>query len=263
MMIAAGTTLVGDGRTRARRSAFRVSRRSLRCRTDAALALRRDRGVVTSETVELVHREALIPLAGGALPADVVTPAAPLGAVVFAHGSGSGRRSPRNLQVARHLNVRGLATLLFDLLTPEEAAERANVFDVPLLVSRLERATSWLLSEPEGLHVPVGYFGASTGAAAALWAAAELGDTVRAVVSRGGRPDMAMPRLGEVRAPTLLIVGGADELVLELNREAGKRLRCEWELAVVPGAGHLFEEPGALERVAELASGWFVRRLPG
>jgi putative phosphoribosyl transferase len=204
-----------------------------------------------------------IPLEFGSLAADLVTPVGePAGAVVFAHGSGSSRLSPRNTQVARRLNASGLVTLLFDLLTSEEELDRRNVFDIPLLVERLETATNWLRHRPEALGLPVGYFGASTGAAAALLAAADLGDEIRAVVSRGGRPDLAAPRLERVQAPTLLIVGGADEAVLELNREAAARLRCEWELAVVPGATHLFSEPRALEKVANLAAEWFSKHLP-
>jgi putative phosphoribosyl transferase len=212
--------------------------------------------------LELLRRTAAIPLELGSLTADLVAPVVePIGAVVFAHGSGSSRLSPRNVQVARHLNENRLETLLFDLLTPEEELDRGNVFDIPLLVDRLETATSWLRRRPEALGLPIGFFGASTGAAAALWAAAELGHEIRAVVSRGGRPDLAAPHLGLVQAPTLLIVGGADDAVLELNREAATKLRCEWELAVVPGASHLFAEPGALEEVAELAATWFTKHL--
>jgi len=212
--------------------------------------------------IELIRREVAIPLGGDELPADLTIPPRPAGVVVFAHGSGSSRRSVRNVQVARRLNVAGLATLLFDLLTPDEALDRANVFDVPLLAGRLETATAWLRREPAAAGLPLGLFGASTGAAAALWAAADLGDDVRAVVSRGGRPDLAGPRLSLVRAPTLLVVGGADVVVLELNREAAGQLRCTWELSTIPGATHLFEEPGALERVSELAAAWFTTHLP-
>lgn len=208
------------------------------------------------------HREVTIPAEGVALPGDLALPVTPSGAVVFAHGSGSSRLSPRNIEVAYVLNRAGLATLLFDLLTESEAVDRANVFDVPLLARRLEAATRWLRAQPETGRLPVGYFGASTGAAAALWAAADTGIDVRAVVSRGGRPDLAAPRLPLVRAPTLLIVGGADEVVLVLNRTAFADLRsCEHELSIVPGATHLFEEPGALERVAELATDWFAQHL--
>ncbi|HUI48616.1 MAG TPA: phosphoribosyltransferase family protein [Acidimicrobiia bacterium] len=181
--------------------------------------------------------------------------------VVFAHGSGSSRHSPRNRFVASVLNRAGLGTLLFDLLTPAEEHDRANVFDIPLLARRLVEVTVWLRTQPEGRRAVIGYFGASTGAGAALWAAAESDAEVRAVVSRGGRPDLAAPRLGDVRAPTLLIVGGDDTLVLALNREALAEIRCEARLSVVPGASHLFEEPGTLEMAAELARDWFVDHL--
>ncbi len=184
------------------------------------------------------------------------------GLVIFAHGSGSSRLSPRNRDVAAVLNDRGLATLLIDLLTPTEAASRANVFDIPLLAGRVVRAANWAAGDPEVAALPVGFFGASTGAAAALWAAADLGDRVRAVVSRGGRPDLAGPRLGEVGADVLLIVGGRDEAVLALNRDAQRALRVPSELAIVPGATHLFEEPGALEDVARRAADWFADHLP-
>jgi putative phosphoribosyl transferase len=195
------------------------------------------------------------------LAGDLRLPEAAAGLVIFAHGSGSSRLSSRNRQVAAALNEAGFATLLFDLLTAEEELDRANVFDIGLLAERLLAATGWARDEAEIGVLPVGYFGASTGAAAALRAAARLGAGVRAVVSRGGRPDLAAESLAEVLAPTLLIVGGADRQVLELNEAAAKLLRCEREVAVVPGATHLFEEPGALERVAELAGGWFARHL--
>lgn len=196
------------------------------------------------------------------LPGDLTVPHRAGGAVVFAHGSGSSRLSPRNVSVARALNRAGLATLLFDLLTAAEAEDRANVFDVLLLGGRLGAATRWLRDQPGAGGLPFGYFGASTGAAAALWAAADPAVDVAAVVSRGGRPDLAAPRLPSVRAPVLLIVGALDMAVLDLNREAMRSLTGETELAVVPGASHLFEEPGALERVAELAAGWFTRHFP-
>ncbi|MFB7135524.1 phosphoribosyltransferase family protein [Streptomyces sp. NPDC056237] len=183
------------------------------------------------------------------------------GVVVFAHGSGSSRHSPRNRFVAAGLNRAGLGTLLFDLLTEEEESDRANVFDTGLLARRLADATGWLPGQPETEGLAVGYYGASTGAAAALWAAAETGARIAAVVSRGGRPDLAGPRLPAVTAPTLLIVGGHDQLVLDLNREAQARLRCENRLAVVPGATHLFEEPGALEKVTDLACDWFADHM--
>ncbi len=183
------------------------------------------------------------------------------GAVVFAHGSGSSRHSPRNRYVAEVLNNAGFATVLFDLLTPEEEGNRANVFDIALLASRLVYVTAWLASQPDTASLPVGYFGASTGAGAALAAAAHPGVKVAAVVSRGGRPDLAGDSLCEVHAPTLLIVGGRDKLVLELNRQARAAIPAECEIAVVPGATHLFEEPGTLERVAMLARDWFIDHL--
>jgi len=183
------------------------------------------------------------------------------GVVLFAHGSGSGSRSPRNRYVAGVLNEAGLGTLLFDLLTPAEEADRANVFDIELLAGRLLQATEQVREEPTVAGLPIGYFGASTGAAAALWAAAEPGGDVAAIVSRGGRPDLAGARLADVRAPTLLIVGGHDEQVVELNQEARRRLRCASQLEIVPGATHLFEEPGALDSVAELARDWFTAHL--
>jgi putative phosphoribosyl transferase len=181
--------------------------------------------------------------------------------VLFAHGSGSSRNSPRNRFVADVLADAGLGTLLFDLLTPEEEQDRANVFDIGLLAGRLGDATRWLHDQPGLAGARIGYFGASTGAGAALWAAAEPGIDIAAVVSRGGRPDLAIPRLTAVRAPTLLIVGGRDGVVLEMNREAQQHLRCENDLAVVPGATHLFSEPGTLERAAGLARDWFTRYL--
>jgi putative phosphoribosyl transferase len=207
-------------------------------------------------------REALIPCASGPrLAGDLLLPERPSGLVLFAHGSGSSRRSPRNREVASALLAEGLATLLFDLLTPREELRRANVFDVPLLAGRLIEATRWARAQPELAPLPIGYFGASTGAGAALWAAAELDGEIGAVVSRGGRPDLALARLGEVTAPVLLIVGGGDTVVLDLNREALAALRCPAELEVLPGATHLFEEPGALEEVARLAALWFGRQL--
>jgi putative phosphoribosyl transferase len=183
------------------------------------------------------------------------------GVVVFAHGSGSSRHSPRNRFVAGFLNDAGLGTLLFDLLTVEEEYDRANVFDIELLARRLVDVTRWLRAQPGVRCLPIGYFGASTGAAAALWAAAADDVDVAAVVSRGGRPDLAGPKLAAVTAPTLLIVGGNDHVVIELNRGAQTRLRCENRLAIVPGATHLFEEPGTLQLAAELARDWFVAHL--
>lgn len=180
------------------------------------------------------------------------------GLVLFAHGSGSSRHSPRNRHVAAALNANELGTLLVDLLTVEEETDRGNVFDIRLLANRLTDVTNWLRTAPETSQLPIGYFGASTGAAAALWAAGAPDSPVAAVVSRGGRPDLAIPRLALVRAPTLLIVGGADEVVLHLNRIAKSHLRCENRLEIVPEATHLFEEPGALEAVSWLAVDWFT-----
>jgi putative phosphoribosyl transferase len=197
------------------------------------------------------------------LAGDLTLPSNPVGIVVFAHGSGSSRLSPRNRFVAQALNGGALVTLLFDLLTPAEELDRANVFDVEMLTGRLVETTHWLGTRPELRRLPIGYFGASTGAAAALWAAAQLGNAISAVVSRGGRPDLAAERLAEVRAPTLLIVGGRDDVVLALNRQAQAQLECVNALEIVPGATHLFEEPGALDRVRVLARDWFVRFLRG
>jgi putative phosphoribosyl transferase len=194
------------------------------------------------------------------LMGDLSAPQRARGIVVFAHGSGSGRLSPRNREVARALNEAGYATLLFDLLRPQEERDRRNVFDIALLSGRLAAATTWLRGRRELEELPLGYFGASTGAAAALTAAAALDSEPRAIVSRGGRPDLAL-ELGAVQAPTLLIVGGADHQVLELNRLAQRELRAPSELAIVPGATHLFEEPGALEQVSRLAIDWFDRYL--
>ena len=181
--------------------------------------------------------------------------------VVFAHGSGSGRHSPRNRFVASTLQQAGLGTLLLDLLSPGEELDRANVFNIELLARRLTAATGWLGSQPDTAACSVGYFGASTGAGAALWAAAEQGEKIGAVVSRGGRPDLAGPWLARVRAPTLLIVGSADHQVLELNRRAQAKMRCPNRLELVQGATHLFEEPGTLEQAAALARDWFVQHL--
>jgi putative phosphoribosyl transferase len=203
------------------------------------------------------------PAPGARVAGDLRLPEHPAGLVIFAHGSGSSRLSPRNRQVAEALNEAGFATLLFDLLTEEEELDRANVFDIGLLAERLLAVTRWVEEEPAVAGLPIGYFGASTGAAAALSAAARLGGEVAAVVSRGGRPDLAAESLEDVVSPTLLIVGGADWQVLELNEGAARLLRCEREVAIVPGATHLFEEPGALERVSDLAADWFSRHLAG
>lgn len=184
-------------------------------------------------------------------------PDQPQGVIAFAHGSGSGRFSPRNQFVARHLEAGGFATLLLDLLTPDEADDRRKVFDIDLLADRLLLAQDWLSKHPRTIGLQVGYFGASTGAGAALQAAARKPEMVRAVVSRGGRPDLAGPFLSHVTAPTLLLVGGADGPVIDMNREALVLLTCPKQLVIVPGATHLFEEPGTLEQVAERALRWF------
>jgi len=205
--------------------------------------------------------ELAIPVGSVLLPGQLVIPTDVSGVVVFAHGSGSSRHSPRNRLVASVLHDAGLGTLLFDLLSPVEELDRTNVFDVDLLAGRLVEATTWLRGRLGERGPAIGYFGASTGAAAALWAAGHPGMDVAAVVSRGGRPDLAEPRLGAVTAPTLLIVGDRDTAVLALNRDAQTHLRCDSELALVAGATHLFEEPGALQRVAELARDWFARHL--
>ena len=206
--------------------------------------------------------EEVEPAAGEVRLAGYLTvPEDAAGIVVFAHGSGSSRHSPRNRYVARVLTEAGLGTLLFDLLTPEEELDRANVFDIGLLTHRLTQVTAWLHTQPRAARAAICYFGASTGAAAALRAAAEPGAGIAAVVSRGGRPDLARPRLAAVTTPTLLIVGGRDEVVLDLNRRAQAELRCENHLAIVPGATHLFEEPGTLAAAAALARDWFLSHL--
>jgi putative phosphoribosyl transferase len=207
------------------------------------------------------QRQVEIPAPPVHIAGDLTVPTDAAGLVVFAHGSGSSRKSKRNRQVAAGLNERSFATLLLDLLTVEEELDRANVFDIELLSRRLVAATRWAGDQDDTGALPVGYFGASTGAAAALCAAAELGESIRAVVSRGGRPDMAGECLERVTAPTLLIVGGADRTVIALNEQAAARLRAPHRMEIVPGATHLFEEPGALERVAELAADWFAQYL--
>lgn len=204
-----------------------------------------------------------IPAAGVTLQGDLALPADARGVVIFAHGTGSSRLSPRNRYVAQVLHQAECGTLLFDLLTEREAARRAAVFDIGLLAARLQAATRWLRAEADVAQLPLGYFGASTGAAAALVAAAEEGETIGAVVSRGGRPDLAAEALPRVSAATLLIVGGEDHGVIELNQQAYRELRAVKRLDIVPGAGHLFEEPGALERVAKLAADWMARYVAG
>ncbi|MBZ0232579.1 MAG: dienelactone hydrolase family protein [Deltaproteobacteria bacterium] len=210
-----------------------------------------------------MHETFSIPTGDTTIEGDLATVDRSHGTVVFAHGSGSGRFSPRNRHVARTLQSRGLSTLLVDLLTlEEERSERLTRhlrFDVDLLARRLVGVTRWLTTLPAHAPLPIGYFGASTGAAAALIAAAHDPTRIAAIVSRGGRPDLAATSLAEVKAPTLLVVGGSDSDVLILNRRAQMAMRAECQLEVVPGATHLFEEPGALDRVARLASEWFLR----
>ena len=209
-----------------------------------------------------IESEVAIPVGTVRLEGSLAWPAGAKGIILFAHGSGSSRHSPRNRYVAGVLQEGGFATLLFDLLTAAEDRDYATRFDIPLLTSRLLAGTAWVDRQPTAAGLPLGYFGASTGAAAALAAAAEAGSRVRAVVSRGGRPDLAgAAALARVTAPTLLIVGGEDTVVIGLNRDAFARLACEKTLTIVPGATHLFEEPGTLEQVATHASRWFGRWL--
>ena len=209
-----------------------------------------------------VARDVAVPVEGGALAGRITRPSSARGLIVFAHGSGSSHLSVRNRFVATRLNEVGLATALVDLLTADEEGDRALVFDIDFLTERLMGLTRWLHEQPDLAGLPLGLFGASTGAAAALAAAAHLGDAVSVVVSRGGRPDLALASLPGVTCPTLFIVGGADTTVLELNREARAELSCSSDLLVVPGATHLFGEPGALEAVADAAADWFVDHLP-
>ena len=213
-------------------------------------------------TKDNTYRElAKIPADGVTLEGMLVLPEHARGVVLFAHGSGSSRLSPRNNFVAQNLQDAGFGTLLTDLLTKEEDATYENRFNMDLLTWRLERATQWVTEQPRCASLAVGYFGASTGAAAALNAAATLGSSIGAVVSRGGRPDLAMEALPSVQSPTLLIVGSLDDVVIELNRQAYAKLKIEKHLAIVKGATHLFEEPGTLQEVARLAAAWFKRHL--
>jgi putative phosphoribosyl transferase len=219
--------------------------------------------MTTQHTIS--HGEVSIQVPEGVLGATLVVPSSAQGLVIFAHGSGSSRFSPRNRLVARELNEARFATLLMDLLTSDEDRRDELTaefrFDIGLLARRLGAATQWATQQFADESLPIGYFGASTGAAAALVAGADAGDAIRAIVSRGGRPDLAGDALPRVTAPTLLIVGGEDRPVIEMNQRAQDRLRCESELVIVPGATHLFEETGALEKVAELASEWFSKYL--
>ena len=227
-------------------------------RGGTATGARPDAEQASPDAPVAVDTEVDVDVGGFALPGHLTVPEGAVGTVVFAHGSGSSRHSPRNQFVADQLNAAGLGTLTFDLLTDAEARDRRNVFDIGLLASRLVLATDWVRGQHAVADLPVALFGASTGAAAALVAASDPSRPIAAVVSRGGRPDLAGDRLGHVAAPTLLIVGGDDVTVLALNRDAARQLRCEHELTIVPGATHLFEEPGTLEAVASLAADWFV-----
>jgi putative phosphoribosyl transferase len=225
--------------------------------------LRRTTGGSTGFAIE--HVPVMASVESLQLEGLLSVPTAAGGVVLFAHGSGSSRHSPRNRYVAELLNESGLATLLIDLLTEDEQQvdmQTAQLrFDIPMLARRLEAITEWLVTHPEVAGLKVGHFGASTGAAAALVAAAKLPKLVRAVVSRGGRPDLAGPALARVEAPTLLIVGGADHVVIDLNRRAMAHMHCERELQIIPWATHLFEEPGTLEQAAGLARDWFLKKL--
>jgi len=207
------------------------------------------------------EKEVLIPADNMNLAGIFSLPPKPAGVVAFAHGSGSGRLSPRNAFVAGVLQEAGLATLLFDLLDVSEELDRRKVFDINLLADRLLAGTRWLQENTESRGLKMGYFGASTGAAAALDAAAREPRGVAAIVSRGGRPDLAMDYLDKVKAPTLLIVGGNDRPVIAMNREAFENLKCKKDMVVIPGATHLFEEPGALDEVARLAAEWFLKHM--
>jgi putative phosphoribosyl transferase len=214
-------------------------------------------GIEQNPVDRIVH----IPANGVKLEGALMIPSEAKGIVLFAHGSGSSRHSPRNNFVAQVLQKARMGTLLMDLLTREEDARYENRFDIDLLTWRLERATQWLMEQPPSTSLDIGYFGASTGAAAALHAAATFGSSIGAVVSRGGRPDLAMSALERVQSPTLLIVGGLDDIVIDLNRKAYAKLKVEKHLAIVPGAKHLFEEPGMLQEAARLAAEWFKRYL--
>src|SRR5213592_3907436 len=228
------------------------------------IELGRDDTPMPAESI-LNMREVRIPAADATLDGNLTVPENAVALVLFAHGSGSSRHSPRNQFVARTLNGGGLGTLLFDLLTPEEEEldiyTREHRFNIDLLAERLVHATKWVRQQEETRDQRIGYFGSSTGGAAALVAAAELPQDVGAVVSRGGRPDLAGDALAKVQAPTLLIVGGNDHIVIEVNEMARDQMRCEVKLEIIPGATHLFEEAGALEHVAKLASNWFVDHL--
>jgi predicted alpha/beta-hydrolase family hydrolase len=211
--------------------------------------------------MEIPEKTVRIPIDSMMLEGILSIPKRAKGIVIFAHGSGSSRKSPRNNYVARELRENGIGTLLFDLLSEEEDYVYENRFNVGLLTRRLVAATKWLMAEPEAKDKKIGYFGSSTGSASALMAAAELGKKISVIVSRGGRPDLAMMSLGMVKSPTLLIVGGNDDVVIELNQQAYLHLKCKKEMALIPNATHLFEEPGTLEDVAKLAAKWFKEYL--
>ncbi len=224
--------------------------------------------VTDEEVIQLLQQQGgdplvQIPVGSVLLDGNLTIPSGAKGIVIFSHGSGSSRLSPRNQYVAKVLQEAKIGTLLFDLLTPNEDLNYETRFDIPLLTERLIKATDWVLHQKNIQHLPLGYFGASTGAASALMAAAELGSDIRSVVSRGGRPDLAMQKLSQVVSPTLLIVGGDDDVVIELNQQAFEQLTVEKKLAIVPGATHLFEEAGTLEQVAQLAQAWFSQYLIG
>jgi pimeloyl-ACP methyl ester carboxylesterase len=225
------------------------------------MGARRIAGNLSKRPINL-KTEVKIPAGMVTLEGNLVVPKGAMMLVLFVHGSGSSRHSPRNQFVAQVLNRSGLATLLFDLLTPEEETEDMHTaqyrFNIGLLAERLVQATQWTRDQQPTSDLRIGYFGSSTGGAAGLVAAAERPHDIRAIVSRGGRPDLAGDALARVQAPTLLIVGGHDKVVLELNKQAEQKMRCEVKLAIIPGATHLFEEPGALDRVAQLASNWFL-----
>ena len=211
--------------------------------------------------MEYSEKAVLIPADGMLFEGTFIMPKKAKGIVIFAHGSGSSRKSPRNNFVAKVLRENGIGTLLFDLLSEEEDRIYDNRFNIPLLSRRLLAATKWLRSQPEGKGRKIGYFGSSTGSAAALTAATEPGNRIDAVVSRGGRPDLAMMVLGMLKSPTLLIVGGDDDVVIGMNQDAYLHMKCEKEMSIIPRAGHLFEEPGSLEDVAKQAARWFREYL--
>lgn len=213
--------------------------------------------------VTVVKEEISIPAGEVKLDGELIIPEGAQGVIIFSHGSGSSRHSPRNRYVAGRLHQEKMATLLFDLLTEEEDEFRKNRFDIELLTTRLQKVTHWISQQNETHRLPIGYFGASTGAASALKSAARWGEKIKAVVSRGGRPDLAMDELATLSAATLLIVGGEDQHVIELNQQAYGHISDPKSLEIVPGAGHLFEEEGALEQAAELAAGWYRQHLKG